>query len=58
MQVNKGEDICCPNCGDELGPVEKYASEGEEIAHINDCPECGETFEVRDNCDGTFNVTT
>lgn len=58
MQVNKKDDIDCPNCKTELGAVEKFAVTGQPVPHISDCPECGESFEVRDNEDGTFNVTS
>lgn len=56
MQVNKEQSIHCPCCKRELGPVEAFADTTEDIGNINDCPECGESFEVRDNKDGTFEV--
>lgn len=56
MQVNKGEEICCPHCGAELGAVEQYVQDGDGIHCDNDCPKCDEVFVVMDYCDGTFEV--
>lgn len=58
MQISKGVDCSCPNCKAELASVETYAVVGQDVPNINDCPDCGETFEVRDNLDGTFNITS
>jgi predicted RNA-binding Zn-ribbon protein involved in translation (DUF1610 family) len=56
MNVKKGDLCICPNCGEALDLVENHAVLGQPVPHINDCPECGEPFEVRDNADGSFNV--
>jgi len=56
MNIDNGDMCQCPSCGEEVGAVETLAVVGQPVPHINDCPDCGEPFEVRDNQDGTFNV--
>lgn len=57
MIYKANEDICCPMCKVELGPVEDYASDEKDVPNISDCDDCNEPFEVIAYTDGTFNVT-